>query len=150
MKAYYQNIYNFSSPNILKFPSSPKPLKFAKMALMNDHKDIDSHIASQPKETQVLLNQIRTAIKKLAPKAEESISYGIPTFKLNGNLVHFAGYKTHIGFYPGVSGINEFKKELVKYKTSKGTIQFSLEEPLPIGLITKIVKFRLKQNTGKN
>ncbi len=149
MKAYYQNIYNFSSPNILKFASSPKPLKFAKMTLMNDHEDIDAHIASQPKETQVLLNQIRTAIKKLAPKAEESISYGIPTFKLNGNLVHFAGYKTHIGFYPGVSGINEFKKELVKYKTSKGTIQFSLEEPLPIGLITKIVKFRLKQNTGK-
>ncbi len=116
---------------------------------MKDHEDIDSYIASHSKETQVLLKQIRAAIKKLAPKAEESISYGIPTFKLNGNLVHFAGYKTHIGFYPGVSGINEFKKELVKYKTSKGTIQFSLEEPLPMTLITKIVKFRLKQNTGK-
>ena len=149
MKAYYQNIYNFSSPNILKFASSPKPLKSAKIGVMKDYEDIDTYIASHPKDIQVLLNQIRVAIKKLAPKAEESISYGIPTFKLNGNLVHFAGYATHVGFYPGVSGINEFKKELIKYKTSKGTIQFSLEEPLPINLITKIVKFRLKQNTGK-
>ncbi len=107
---------------------------------------IDKYIEGFPKETQKLLKTIRATIKKAAPKAEEAFSYGVPTFKLNGNLVHFAGYEKHIGFYPGASPIKIFKKDLEKYKTSKGTIQFLLGKPLPLSLITKIVKFRIKEN----
>ena len=110
---------------------------------------IDEYIAEFPSTTQKLLEQIRAVIKKAAPVAEEAIGYGIPTFKLNGNLVHFAGYKQHIGFYPGAAGIFSFEKELAGYKTSKGAVQFPISKPMPVDLITRIVKFRVKQNLEK-
>lgn len=110
---------------------------------------IDAYIATFPASTQALLQQMRSTIAKAAPRAEEAISYGMPTFKLHGNLVHFAGYKNHIGFYPAPSGIDAFADELKKYKTSKGAIQFPIDEKLPLTLVTKIVKFRVKENTEK-
>ena len=112
-------------------------------------KTIDEYITQFPKEVQVLLEKMRTIISKAAPKAEEAMAYGIPTFKLNGNLVHFGGYKNHIGFYPAPSGIEAFKKELAKYEGSKGTIRFPLDEPLPATLITQVVKFRVAKNLEK-
>jgi uncharacterized protein YdhG (YjbR/CyaY superfamily) len=113
-------------------------------------KNIDEFIAGSPKNTQELLKKMRSIIQKAAPGTEEAISYGIPTYKLNGrNLVHFSGYKEHIGFYPGAAGIESFKEELSKYKTSKGTVQFPLDKPLPVGLITQIVKFRIAQEKEK-
>ena len=108
--------------------------------------DIDSYIKDFPKDVQITLNKVRNTIKKAAPKAEEGISYGIPTFKLNGNLVHFGGFKNHIGFFPTASGIIKFKKELSPYKTSKGTIQFPLKSKIPFQLIHKITKFRVSEN----
>lgn len=116
---------------------------------MKSYKDIDTYIANFPEDVQIALEKVRAAIKKAAPKAEEAISYGIPTFKLNGNLVHFGGFKKHIGFFPGSSGVAAFKKELSKYKTSKGTIQFPLESPVPLTLIQKITKFRVTENVAK-
>ena len=113
---------------------------------MTKAKDIDEYIAGYPKETRKSLEQLRATIKKAAPKAEEIISYGMPAFKLNGMLVWFAAHKKHIGFYPRVSGIESFKKELSIYKGSKGSVQFPLDKPLPLGLITKIVKFRVHEN----
>lgn len=110
---------------------------------------IDAYIATFPVSTQALLQKMRNTITKAAPKAEETISYGMPTFKLQGNLVHFAGYKNHIGFYPAPSGIEAFADELKKYKTSKGAIQFPVDEKLPLALVTKIVKFRVKENLAK-
>ncbi|HEY1038295.1 MAG TPA: DUF1801 domain-containing protein, partial [Bacteroidia bacterium] len=110
---------------------------------------IDLFIAEFPKETQVLLNRVRETIRKAAPKATESINYGIPTFQLEGNLVHFSGYKSHIGFYPGSSGIKNFAKELSVYKGAKGSVQFPLDKPIPYALITKIVKFRVTENLEK-
>ena len=110
---------------------------------------IDQHIAVFPKETQQLLELLRMTIRKAAPKAEEVISYNMPAFKYNGMLVWFAGYKNHIGFYPSSTPIVVFKDQLKKYKTSKGAIQFPLDKPLPLALITKIVKFRIKQNLEK-
>ncbi len=110
---------------------------------------IDEYIATFPASTQALLQQMRTTIAKAAPKAEEAISYGMPTFKLQGNLVHFAGYKNHIGFYPAPSGIVSFAEDLKKYQTSKGAIQFPIDEKLPLALVTKIVKFRVKENSEK-
>lgn len=110
---------------------------------------IDAYIATFPVSTQALLQKMRNTITKAAPKAEETISYGMPTFKLQGNLVHFAGYKKHIGFYPAPSGIEAFADELKKYKTSKGAIQFPVDEKLPLALVTKIVKFRVKENLAK-
>jgi uncharacterized protein YdhG (YjbR/CyaY superfamily) len=114
-----------------------------------DVKTIDEYILSYPIEVQRILKSLRRAISEVAPQSEEVISYGIPTFKLNGNLVHFAAYKNHIGFYPTPSGIEAFKEELSKYKLTKGTIQFSLGEPLPLDLIRKIVEFRVSENKGK-
>jgi Uncharacterized conserved protein len=108
--------------------------------------NVDEYIASFPKDVQKLLEQMRATIRKAAPGAEETISYAIPTFKLNGNLVHFAAFKSHIGFYPAPNGIEAFKKELSPYKAAKGSIQFPLNEPLPLSLVTKIVKFRVKDN----
>ena len=116
---------------------------------MKKPKDIDEYIASYPIETQKLLEQIRMVIKKIAPQADEVISYAIPAFKLNGMLVWFAGYSKHIGFYPGASGIKTFKKELSIYKGAKGSVQFPLDKPLPLRLITKIVKFRVQENLLK-
>ena len=107
---------------------------------------IDTYIAQLPLEVQTLLQQMRQTIQKAAPSAAEAISYQIPTFKLNGNLVHFAGFKKHIGFYPGAAGIAAFQDELAGYKSAKGSVQFPLDEVLPLALVTKIVKFRVKQN----
>lgn len=112
-------------------------------------KDTSTFIAGFPSETQALLNRIRAIIRKAAPGATETISYGIPTFVLEGNLVHFSGYKSHIGFYPGAGGIEAFKKELSAYVTSKGTVQFPLDKSLPAALITRIVRFRVQQNLEK-
>ena len=107
---------------------------------------IDKYIAGFPADTQLLLEQVRTAIRKSAPEAIEVISYGMPAYKQNGILVWFAGYSKHIGFYPKASGIEVFKKELSVYKSAKGSVQFPLDKPLPLGLITKIVKFRVKED----
>jgi len=111
--------------------------------------DIDSYIADFPEATQALLQQIRATIQAAAPDATETISYGIPTFVLHGNLVHFAGYKQHIGFYPGAAGIEAFKEEISEYKWAKGSVQFPLSEPLPLNLVTRIVMYRLAQNLAK-
>jgi uncharacterized protein YdhG (YjbR/CyaY superfamily) len=108
--------------------------------------NIDEYIAGFPKDVQKQLEEIRATIRKAAPDAEEGISYAIPTFKLSGNLVHFAAFKNHIGFYPAASGIQAFKKELSGYEGGKGTVKFPLDEPLPLALIAKIVKFRVKDN----
>jgi len=109
-------------------------------------KDIDSYIAGFPDDVQAILQELREAIKEAAPQAEEAISYQIPTFRLKGNLVHFAAFKNHIGFYPTSSGIEKFKNELSAYKLARGTVRFPLDRPLPLGLISKIVKFRVKEN----
>ncbi len=110
---------------------------------------VDAYISTFPKSTQKLLQEIRTAIKKAAPQAEETISYQMPAFTYYGPLVYFAGYEHHVGFYPGAAGIANFTKDIAKYKNAKGSVQFPLDKPLPIALITKIVKFRFKQNADK-
>lgn len=107
---------------------------------------IDIYIATFPKEIQSILYSLRKTILEIAPTAEETIKYGIPTFVLHGNLVHFGAYKKHIGFYPTPSAIEAFKKDLSPYKIAKGSIQFPIDKPLPYTLITKIVKFRIKEN----
>ncbi len=111
--------------------------------------NIDEYILSLPEETQIILEQLRETIRKAAPQAEEAINYGIPTYKLNGNLVHFAAYKNHIGFYPTSSGIEAFRTELSGYDTSKGTVRFPISKPLPFKLISNIVKFRVLVNLKK-
>lgn len=113
---------------------------------VEDYRTIDEYIIKFPPNVQNILQKIRQLIKDLAPKAKETISYQIPTFKLNGNLVHFAAYKNHIGFYPTPSAIKEFKNELSIYKLGKGTIQFPINQPIPYDLIKKIVKFRINEN----
>ncbi|MFI5204803.1 MAG: iron chaperone [Flavobacteriales bacterium] len=112
-------------------------------------RNVDEYIAGFTEDTRVLLEQLRATIQKAAPKAEEVISYQMPAYKLNGMLVYFAGYKNHIGFYPTASGTRVFKKEIAGYKNSKGTVQFPLNKPLPRALITKMVKFRVKENAEK-
>lgn len=110
---------------------------------MQNYNDIDKYLNVFPKDTQVVLQKIRNSIRKAAPNATETISYGIPTFKLNGkNLVHFAAFKNHYSFFPTSSGVEAFKNELKEYKISKGTIQFPIDKPLPFDLLTKIVEFR--------
>jgi uncharacterized protein YdhG (YjbR/CyaY superfamily) len=111
--------------------------------------DIDSYIASFPEDTRRLLQKLRITISKAAPEAKETINYGIPTFTLKGNLVHFATFKNHIGFYPTPSGIEAFKKELSAYEGAKGSVQFPLAKPIPFDLISKIVEFRVKENLKK-
>lgn len=111
--------------------------------------NIDEYIACFPVDIQEIMQQLRSAIKKAAPGATEVISYGMPAFKLNGILVWFAAYAKHIGFYPTASGIEVFKKELSKFKSAKGSVQFPLNEPLPIKLITEIVLFRVAENLHK-
>jgi len=113
------------------------------------HQNIDSYIADFPGDIQVKLEKLRACIRKAAPNAEEAIKYQIPSFVLNGNLVHFAAYKHHIGFYPASSGIRNFKDELSGYETSRGTVRFPLDKPIPLGLISKIVKFRVMENVAK-
>ena len=110
---------------------------------------IDEDIAVFPKNVQAILEEVRATIRKAAPEAEETISYAIPTFTLNGHLVHFAAFKGHIGFYATPTGHEAFQKELSGYKVGKGSVQFPLDEPMPLGLITKIVKYRVKENLSK-
>ena len=112
--------------------------------------NIDAYIAGFPEEVQTALEQVRAAIKKAAPEATETIKYAMPTFILNGNLVHFAAYKTHIGLYPVPTGVEAFDKMLAPYQTSgKGTVQFPLDKPMPVALIGKIVQYQVKRNMEK-
>lgn len=110
---------------------------------------IDAYIATFPKETQEKLKKLREVIRAAAPGATEKISYQMPTFYLYGNLVHFAAYEHHIGFYPSPSGIEHFQKELSTHKTSKGTVQFPLDQPIPFDLVIKMVNFRVAENNQK-
>lgn len=112
---------------------------------MKSSKEIDSYIQAAPEAAQSHLRQMRTTIRKAAPRATEAISYRIPTYKLDGNLVHFGAFTNHVSFFPTSSGVAAFKKELSKYKMAKGTVQFPLDKPLPHGLVARIVKFRVKQ-----
>lgn len=109
-------------------------------------RNIDEYIAGFPPEVQEVLQKVRQTIREAAPEAEETINYAIPTFTLKGNLVHFAGFKQHIGFYPAPSGIEKFKQELSSYVSAKGSVQFPLDQPLPYDLISSIVKFRVQEN----
>jgi uncharacterized protein YdhG (YjbR/CyaY superfamily) len=109
-------------------------------------KTMDEYIKTFPEDVQGILEKMRQTIRKAAPEATEAISYQMPTFKLNGkNLVHFAAWKNHIGFYPTPSGTEAFKKELSRYKGAKGSVQFPLEEPIPYDLVKKVVMFRMKE-----
>lgn len=110
---------------------------------------IDEYIAGFPPDVQAILQKVRATIRKAAPQAAETINYQMPTFTLHGNLVHFAAFKGHIGFYPTPSGIDNFKAELAAYKGAKGSVQFPLDEPIPYSLISKIVKFRVKETLAK-
>lgn len=110
---------------------------------------IDQYITEAPQEVQQKLRKLKAVIKAEVPQAEERIAYGMPTFSQEGNLVHFAAFKNHIGFFPAPSGIEKFKDELAKYKTSKGTVQFPLDEEIPMDLVREIVRFRLKENLAK-
>jgi len=124
------------------------------MADKNQFKNIDQYIKAFPKDVQDILQKLRLVVGMAAPEAIESISYQLPTFKFNGkNLVHFAAWKNHVGFYPTPSAIEAFKKELFPYKWAKGSVQFPVDEPIPYDLIEKIVIFRIKelgQETRKN
>jgi uncharacterized protein YdhG (YjbR/CyaY superfamily) len=112
----------------------------------SEPKTIDEYIAGFPTDVQKILAKVRATIRKEAPDAGEAIKYRIPTFTMDGNLVHFAAFKGHIGFYPGPSGIEAFKEELSAYEGAKGSVRFPLDQPIPYGLITKIVKFRVKES----
>ncbi len=111
--------------------------------------DIDAYIAAFPDDVQAILREMRRVIHDAAPQAEEAMRYGMPTFRLKGNLVHFAAFKHHIGFYPTPSAIEAFEKQLSPYKTSKGAIQFPLDQPIPYDLVRAITEFRVKQVTRK-
>ncbi len=110
---------------------------------------IDEYINNFPDDVKIILQKIRNIISQAAPDANETINYGIPTFKMEGNLVHFAAYKTHIGFYLTPSGIEKFKNELSVYENSKGSVKFFLKNPIPYDLIKKIVEYRVKENLEK-
>jgi uncharacterized protein YdhG (YjbR/CyaY superfamily) len=114
-----------------------------------EYKTIDEYIAGVPEDVKDKLEQIRRVIKKAAPGAQETISYRMPAFKLNGVLVYFAAFKDHIGFFPTPSGMSAFQKELSAYDVSKGTARFPLDKPIPFDLIGKIVRYRVKENTEK-
>jgi uncharacterized protein YdhG (YjbR/CyaY superfamily) len=117
--------------------------------VMQKFENIDEYINNFSPRVQVTLQKLRKVIKENAPDAVEAIAYGMPTFRLNGNLVHFAAYEKHIGFYPAPSGINKFEKELKSFETSKGAIKFPIDKDLPWGLIGKIVEFRVGDNLQK-
>ena len=110
---------------------------------------IDEYIASLPDDVQKILEAIRATIKAAAPEAEEKISYQMPTFFLNGNLIHFAAFKNHIGIYPTPSGTQAFKDEIARYQGAKGSIRLPIDEPMPLELISRIVKFRVAENSTK-
>ncbi len=110
---------------------------------------MDEYIATFPEGIQKILQELRATIKAAAPQAEEKISYQMPTFFLKGNLVHFAAHKSHIGFYPTPSGIQAFERELSNFESAKGSVQFPLDQPMPLDLISRIVKFRVAENLKK-
>ena len=112
-------------------------------------KTMDEYISTFPENIQRILNELRQTIKEAAPEAQETINYQIPTFTLNGNLVHFAAFEHHIGFYPTPSGMEAFEKELAPYKRAKGSVQFPINEPLPLPLIRRIVEYRVRENLEK-
>jgi uncharacterized protein YdhG (YjbR/CyaY superfamily) len=113
------------------------------------YKNIDEYIAGFPENIQAILQNLRRVIHEAAPEAQETISYGMPAFRLNGIVVYFAAFKDHIGFFPTSSGVSAFARELAPYDTSKGTIRFPLDKPIPVNLIKKIVKFRAQENLNK-
>jgi uncharacterized protein YdhG (YjbR/CyaY superfamily) len=119
------------------------------MKTKKTYKDIDEYISNFPVEIQNKLIELRAAIQKAAPDAEEKISYQMPAFYLLGNLVYFAAFKNHIGFYPTASGVEVFKNELSGFIHSRGAIQFPIDKPLPIDLVTRIVTFRVKENLNR-
>jgi uncharacterized protein YdhG (YjbR/CyaY superfamily) len=119
------------------------------MRTVGNPRNTDEYIAGFPENIQEMLNELRSAIRKAAPEAEEIISYRMPAYRLNGVLVYFAAQKNHIGFYPTSTGVNAFREELSAYKTSKGAIQFPLDKPLPLKLVSTIVKFRVKENSDR-
>jgi uncharacterized protein YdhG (YjbR/CyaY superfamily) len=110
---------------------------------------VDEYIAQFIPDVQKTLNEIRSFIKREVPEAMEKISYGIPTFYLNGNLVHFAAFKDHYGFFPSPSGIDQFEKELAPYRSGKGTLRFALDKPIPWTILKKVIRFRIKENLIK-
>jgi uncharacterized protein YdhG (YjbR/CyaY superfamily) len=113
-------------------------------------KSTDEYINSFPEETQVLLKKMRAIVRQAAPEAQESLSYGMPAYKLNGKpLVYFAAFKKHIGFYAMPTGYSRFRSELSKYKQGKGSVQFPIDQPLPLDLIAEIVKFRVRENLSR-
>jgi uncharacterized protein YdhG (YjbR/CyaY superfamily) len=114
------------------------------------YKSIDAYIAAFPEDIRKKLEKLRKAIQAAAPRAEEAIAWGMPTFRLNGNLVHFAAFKDHISLFPSSSPIPAFRKDLASYKVSKGTIQFPLDRPIPLDLVKRIVKFRVRENLGQD
>lgn len=114
------------------------------------YESIDAYIEACPSEVQGILHEIRRIIREAAPDAAEKISYQMPTFDLNGNLVHFAAFKQHIGFYPAPQGIEAFEAELAKYKGGKGSVQFPLDQPMPYDLISRITKYRAEENRAKD
>jgi uncharacterized protein YdhG (YjbR/CyaY superfamily) len=114
--------------------------------LKSQLKTITEYIAEFPLNVRELLEELRQVIRESAPEAEEAISWGMPTFRLNGNLVHFAAYQNHIGFYPGSSAVDAFSKEVSQFKHSKGTVQFPIDKSIPFDLVRKIVRFRVKEN----
>lgn len=118
--------------------------------MKKDFTNIDAYIAGFPIEVQEILEQMRMTIRKAAPDATETISYAMPAFKLKNNLVYFAAYKNHIGFYPTASAIKAFQQEIAVYKNSKGAIQFPIDQPLPLDLIAKIVTFRVNESLEKS
>jgi uncharacterized protein YdhG (YjbR/CyaY superfamily) len=115
-------------------------------AIKSAPKNIDEYIAGFPPDIQAILRKIRAIIREAAPGSEEAIKYQLPTFTLNGNLVHFGAFKKHIGFYPTPSGTEKFKKELSVYQGAKGSVQFPLDKPIPYDLIREMVRFRVKEN----
>jgi uncharacterized protein YdhG (YjbR/CyaY superfamily) len=117
--------------------------------MMKDFKTIDEYIKDFPEDVQKILEKMRRVIHDAAPQAEEAMRYGIPTFRLNGNLVHFGAFKTHIGFYPAPRGIEAFKKELEQFMGGKGTVKFPFDKPIPYDLVAKITKFRAEENLTK-
>jgi len=121
-----------------------------KFKVKTQYKTIDEYIKTFPADIQSILEKMRQTIQEAAPEAVEAISYQMPTFKLNGkNLVHFAAWKNHIGFYPTPSGTEAFQKELSPYKGAKGSVQFPLDKPIPFDLVKRIVIFRVKENSKK-
>ncbi len=146
-KAAGKSVNNIDKNKILRARLIIANLKAVDMRQKPEN--VDSYILDFPPETQALLKKVRDTIRKAAPDAAECISYSMPAYKLNGMLVYFAGYAGHIGLYPEPSGIAAFKDELSDYKSAKGSVQFPLDRPLPLKLITRIVKFRVEENIKK-